>query len=130
MSVLSSSLPSLRLVMLIMDDDDLRAMTALALEFAGFRVLAAASSGEAQKYTLATRPHLVVADLRRSGPDDWAFLRHLLGDSGRPASRLVFVTNTKGAVPSSLRSHCASVVLRPVDPAALVRVALDVTESS
>jgi CheY-like chemotaxis protein len=129
MSVLSSGLSPLRLVMLIMEDDDLRAMTALALEFAGFRVLAAASSGEAQKCAFTTRPHVVVADIRRSGPDDWAFLRNLLGDSGRPVSRLVFVTNTTGAVPSSLRSHCASVVFRPVDPAALVKIALEVTAS-
>lgn len=115
--------------MLVIDDDELRAMTSLVLEFAGFRVVAAASVAEAKQHTAASRPTVVVCDLRRGGTEDWMFLQQLCGGSAA-GPRLVLVADTAGEVSEMLASCDAAIVPRPVDPMTLVEIVFDISGDS
>ncbi len=111
------------IVMLVMEQEALRALTALTLEFAGFRVVAMPTR------TGVLRPDpppcdVAVADLVDGDADDWEWLRRLTGRALR--TRLVFVADPGGAVPAVLKARCAAVVLRPVDPAMLVKIVAEV----
>jgi DNA-binding NarL/FixJ family response regulator len=111
-------------VMLVIEQEALRALTALTLEFAGFRVVAMpAGAGMARPDPPAC--DVAVADLIDGNADDWEWLRRL---TGRPAprTRLVFVADPGSAVPAVLKARCAAVVLRPVDPATLVKIVAEV----
>lgn len=116
--------PPPRLVMLVMDDDDLRAMTALALEFAGFRVIATASISDAARYD-ATRPNIVIADLRRDNLSDALSMWKLAADLPTADPRFVWVADALNDVPAN--PACAAVAIRPVGPSTFVKIAFDLS---
>ena len=112
-----------------MDDDAARAISALALEFAGFRVMAVPSITEARRRPPTVRPRLVVADLRDGRPEDWASLENFCETSAASA-RLVLVADAGEEIPPVLARHAAAIIRRPVDPATLVKMALDLSDEA
>ena len=69
-SVIADAAALPRIVLLIADDGERLAMTALLLEFTGFRVIPAVSIADGRERTRLVQPHAVVADLRPSSRRD------------------------------------------------------------
>jgi two-component system, chemotaxis family, chemotaxis protein CheY len=91
------------LVLLIEDDDDLRAVETAILEQAGFRVATARDGGEALERVAEEMPGVIFLDMRMPGMDGWEFARQFRAkhDHGAP---LVVVT-----AESSARARAAEI---------------------
>jgi CheY-like chemotaxis protein len=117
--------------LLVVDDEaDIRLLTRLILESAGYEVLEAAS-GEAALALLREEPvDLVILDIRMSGMDGWEVISALGNQSGTPPVRiLAFSAHVEERVLSSaLERGCVGALVKPFTPEeclAAVRAALD-----
>lgn len=120
------AVPSRQIVLLIADDVETLALTALALQFAGFEVAAARTVGEGSTHCRRVRPDVIVADLQQGSGQHWALLRDLWADMAPRAPPLVLVIEDGASIPATVEPSCAAVVARPIDAATVVEVVLAV----
>jgi DNA-binding NarL/FixJ family response regulator len=109
------------IVLLIADDRERLAMTALLLEFTGFRVIPAASIADGRERTRLVQPHVVVADLRPSSRGDRELLRELQSPGSTWSSHLVLVVDDDQVVQPALVRLCSAILGRTMEPSSLVQ---------
>jgi DNA-binding response OmpR family regulator len=110
------------IVLLAIDDDDLRAMIALTLEMAGYRVVPVDALGNTCARAQEVRPHAVVADLRDGDAGAWKLMHRLQSEESTGAARLVVITQSPDDVPVEILQRGAAIVRWPFDVVDLVRV--------
>jgi DNA-binding NarL/FixJ family response regulator len=113
-----------RIVLLIADDRERLAMTALLLEFTGFRVIPAASIADGRERTRLVQPHVVVADLRPSTRGDRELMRELQSPGSTWNSHLVLVVDDDQVVQPALIRLCSAILGRTMEPSSLVQAVL------
>ena len=69
--------PARPLVLIVVEDDDTRALDALALLANGFDVVVARDGAEGYGRAWKIQPDIIVTDLRLPDSDGWEFLHHL-----------------------------------------------------
>jgi DNA-binding response OmpR family regulator len=84
--------PETRPILLIEDDAGMRLMLLLALEDAGYAVQMAEHGEEAQAYLSATRPRLILLDMRMPVMDGPAFLHWLYAQSDIAPPPVILMT--------------------------------------
>ncbi len=113
-----------RRVLIVEDDDDMRAMLRQLLELAGHEVHDAADAATAIEVDAAVRPEVVLIDIGLPGIDGWELARRLRRTPRRRPPVLVAVTGL--ARPSererSLAAGFDRHLVKPVDPAMLAEV--------
>jgi CheY-like chemotaxis protein len=85
-----------RPVMLVEDDDDLRALEAAILERAGYRVVTAREGQEALDRIAQEMPAMIFLDMRMPGMDGWEFAREFRTRHNHGAP-IIVVTAEKSA---------------------------------
>ena len=83
-------------VLLVEDDEDLRALMALALEARGATVEGAGDANEARHKLRAGRPGIIVCDIGLPGEDGCSLLRSLPESSENPRDRIDGSTRQRG----------------------------------
>ena len=117
-----------RLMLLVDDDDGVRAATALFFELAGFDVRSAASADAALAAVpdLPRVPDLIITD-NRLGPGltGIELLPRLRAQLRRPVPGIVVTGDTGGAIMAGISDRRTRVMLKPVAPDELLRAAAD-----
>ncbi|MFL5814317.1 MAG: response regulator [Bdellovibrionia bacterium] len=108
-------------ILLIDDEDAIRHVLSLALEFEGYQVFTA-SNGEEGLRTLRRipRPGLILLDLMMPVMDGWEFMEVLHKDPGFSDIPVVVITAFKN---SNEIKHAAAVIEKPVELNELFQVA-------
>jgi two-component system chemotaxis response regulator CheY len=99
------------IVVLAIDDDQIRAMCALAVTLAGFDVIAAERAATVHTDRWAPRPDIVVADVSSDSRHGWAFVRALKRDDRTSDIPVVAMAADLGAATRerARREGCAAV---------------------
>lgn len=120
---------SLKRVLLVEDDDDIRTVTRLALETVGGYAVHACSSGrEALQDGPGFAPQLVVLDVMMPGMDGPSTFEALRSTPGLEAVPVVFLT-AKAQAQETARYRdlgAADVIAKPFDPMTLSRTIADI----
>jgi CheY-like chemotaxis protein len=111
-------MPGRPLVLLVEDDDDLRASFRLALVLAQFDVSEARGGFEALRQLATHRPDVVVLDLMLPGLDGYAVRSEIEAHADLRSIPVVVVTGYPPAAPDLLNSRC--VLTKPISPATLI----------
>lgn len=110
-------------VLVVEDEPDILLVTSMALRFAGYETIGAASAEEALTVTERRHVDAILLDIRLPGMDGWEFLRWLRA-SGHHSRVPVIVTSAHDASALSTRSSefgCAAYLTKPYRPADLMR---------
>lgn len=100
-------------ILLVEDDDSIREMLQIALEFEGYRVRTASNGKEGLKVLATTPPPcLVLLDLTMPVMNGWEFARELRNDDVFDAVPIVIVT---AFGEHELPAQAESVITKPVD---------------
>jgi DNA-binding response OmpR family regulator len=81
-------------VLVVDDNDDLRHMWCLALESAGFDVIAAGTQVELQRRLVEAQPHALLINLQRSEADGLAVLSRMRARQALREVPIVFLSGT------------------------------------
>ena len=81
-------------VLVVDDNDDLRHMWCLALQSAGFDVIAAGTQVELQRRLVEAQPHALLINLQRSEADGLALLSRMRARQALREVPIVFVSGT------------------------------------
>jgi CheY-like chemotaxis protein len=110
-----------RLVLVVDDDDDLRASLAELLLMYGFDVLTACNGEEALQLLLVHRPSLILLDLKMPVMNGWQLLQALDADDELRALPVIVLSASLGEAPALLRAT-AMVDKAQLLPSALVEL--------
>jgi CheY-like chemotaxis protein len=100
-------------VLLAIEDEDLLAMMALALEMSGCRVVAVDVLRHTSARAQEVHPHAIVADLRDGDARGWHEMHRLQHETSTATARLVVLTERPDAVPAEILRDGAAVVTWP-----------------
>ena len=109
-------------ILVVDDDPDLLRLMQIRLTSAGYAVSTAESAERALAQVSATRPQLVVTDLRMGGMDGMALFEAIR--SGHPMLPVIILT-AHGTIPdavSAVQRGVAGYLAKPFDPKALLTV--------
>jgi DNA-binding response OmpR family regulator len=109
-------------VLLAIEDEDLRAIMALTLEMAGYRVVPVDALDHTSARAQEVHPDAVVADLRGGDGEAWPLIRRLQNEMSTGKVRLVVITEWPDDVPVEILQRGAAIVTWPFDVADLLRV--------
>jgi len=113
-------IPARPRILVVDDDPDLLRLMQIRLTSAGYAVSTAESAERALAQVSATRPHLVVTDLRMGGMDGMALFEAVR--SGHPMLPVIILT-AHGSIPeavSAVQRGVAGYLTKPFDPKALL----------
>jgi two-component system response regulator GlrR len=113
-------IPARPRILVVDDDPDLLRLLQIRLTAAGYAVSTAESAERALAQVSATRPHLVVTDLRMGGMDGMALFEAVR--SGHPMLPVIILT-AHGTIPeavSAVQRGVAGYLTKPFDPKALL----------
>jgi two-component system OmpR family response regulator len=109
-------------VMIVDDDDDVRAISALAArKIGGWDVLSVASGAEAVALAAQEHPDVILLDVMMPPPDGPATLALLRDDSATAAIPIIFLTGNSQAdeIEHFLELGASGVISKPFDATAL-----------
>ena len=109
-------------VLLAIEDEDLLAMMALALEMAGYRVVAVDVLRHTSAGAQEVHPHAIVADLRHGDARAWNEMHRLQHETSTATARLVVVTERPEVVPAEILRKGVAVVTWPFAVGELLQV--------
>ena len=109
-------------VLLATEDEDLRAIIALTLEMAGYRVVPVDGPGHTRARAQDVHPHAVVADVRDGDGEAWKLVHRLQSEVSTGGARLIVITERPDDVPVEVLLRGADIVLWPFDVVDLVHV--------
>jgi CheY-like chemotaxis protein len=118
------------LVLLVDDEQAIRAICRVNLEGDGFSVLEAKDGAEALAEVRRRRPSLVLLDVMMPGIDGWSVAERLAGDERTRDIPVVFLS-ARAADEDRLRARelgAVGYVVKPFDPIELAGVVRDVLE--
>jgi two-component system cell cycle response regulator DivK len=110
-------------ILIVEDDDDTRRVYSLMLRHYGFRVVEAATGGEAVQYATEDLPDLILMDMNLPMFDGWEAARRIKSDPISGAVPLVAFSALVDSI-ADLRSDKApfdGFIAKPVSPGELVR---------
>jgi DNA-binding response OmpR family regulator len=110
------------IVLLAIEEEALRAIIALTLEIAGYRVVPVDALGNTCARAQEVHPHAVVADLRDGDGEAWKLMHRRQSEVSTGAVRLVVITQSPEDVPVEILQGGAAIVRWPFDVVDLVRV--------
>jgi CheY-like chemotaxis protein len=84
-------------ILVIEDDESIRAVLGMALADEGYEVIAAENGAEGLALAHTTQPHVILLDLRMPVMDGWAFAQAYQQQEGRGAALIVFTAATNAA---------------------------------
>ena len=122
-----------RIVVLVVDDSsDLRAVTADALENAGFRTLLASNGLDALAVAREELPDLILMDARMPVMDGFEATRQLRCDERTRATPVVMLTSCAGAVTEAdaMSVGCTAFLTKPIEPEVLIARLRDLAAKS
>ncbi len=102
-------------VLVVEDDERLRALLTEELTDAGFEVQGAASAEEALATLRSFGPELILSDLRLPGVDGMALLEQVVGLHAAPAFLVLTAFGTVPQAVAALRSGADDFLTKPVD---------------
>jgi len=110
-------------VLVVEDSDDTRRVLSMELRHRGCRVVTAADGREAVETALSVRPDLILMDLNLPRMDGLAATEQIRGHGELSDVPVIAVTayDTYGIREAALEAGCRAYLLKPLDPAALVR---------
>jgi two-component system alkaline phosphatase synthesis response regulator PhoP len=112
-------------VLVVDDEDDIRELCRVNLEFEGFEVVDAANGTTALELAGRARPDVVFLDLMMPAMDGWEVLRRLKDDDATAAIPVVLLTARTGEQ-DQMRGWDEGIleyVSKPFNPLSLVEVA-------
>lgn len=112
----------IRTVMLVDDEDDIRAIAELSLgAVGGLETILAASGDEALEKVLETRPDVILLDVMMPGMDGPTMFRHLRADPSTAKIPVIFMTAKvqRREIERYLALGAVAVVPKPFDPMTL-----------
>ena len=84
-------------ILVIEDDESIRAVLDMALSGEGYEVIEAENGAEGLALAHTTRPHLILLDMRMSVMDGRAFAQAYQHEEGRQAALIVYAAATAAA---------------------------------
>ena len=117
-----ATVPPVRSVLIIEDEQATREMYVKLLAHAGFDVVTARTGTEGFTRACETTPDLIVTDLELPTIDGWEVVRRLKADSRTRGIPVVVVTgwSTPTLRDVAAKLGCASVLLKPCPPEELI----------
>ena len=109
-------------ILVIDDSEDIRELSQLALEGAGYRVRVAADGAEGLAAIREGRPDLVITDISMPVMDGFQFLVQLRSDFSPPLPPVVVCSGFDVAGDEALRLGAIRFVAKPVEPAVLIAI--------
>ena len=100
-------------VLLAIEDEELRAMMALTLEIAGYRVVPVDVLHHTSARAQEVHPRAIVADLRDGDAGAWNEIHRLQHETSTATARLVVVTERPDAVPAGILRDGAAIIRWP-----------------
>jgi len=118
------SWPRRPVVLLVVADEDERAVHAYGLSALGFDLVVADSAREAQARALAMRPDVVVTDRPQLETDRWTVVRALKSDPRTRGIPVIVLTDSTATLvrERAEREGCDALCLRPCEPGTLALV--------
>jgi CheY-like chemotaxis protein len=107
-------------VLIVDDDDEVRAATQDAMERRGYEVVAVSSGAEALSFIAQDVPSIMLLDLHMDDMNGWEVLTELRANPRYQAVRVVVVTGSDASVPPNVR-----VLRKPFTIAGLVALLED-----
>src|SRR5919197_4740419 len=110
-----------RSVLVVDDDEPMRALCRASLEEAGFRVLEATDGDEALVCVKLERPDVVLLDIMMPRVSGWTVAAELLSDESADRIPIIFISARTGHADRvrSLELGAQGYVAKPFDPASL-----------
>jgi CheY-like chemotaxis protein len=123
-----SALPISPLVLLVDDQPDQVEMYQLALEIAGFEVLAAYHGADALERARARMPSVIVLDIRLPDMSGWDVCAALMSDSRTRHIPIIILTAAASSTlpQQSKAAGCAAYLVKPCFPDLLTRTVQEV----
>ncbi len=111
-------------ILVVEDQEDLRAILRFTLEGAGFKVVEAANGAEGVAKAAAERPDLILMDIQMPVLDGYEATRSIKALPGMAATPIVAVSSfaMKGDEEKARTSGCDGYVTKPYSLAALLRL--------
>jgi adenylate cyclase len=108
-------------ILIIEDEDDIRAFASRVLELEGYRVLQAGDGDEGLKLARGNQIALVLLDLRLPGHDGWAVLSQMKSDPELSSIPVVVFTASAGVPQQSraLAGGAADYLVKPLSATSL-----------
>ena len=109
-------------ILVVEDQEDLRAILRFTLEGAGFEVIEAVDGGEGVAKALAERPDLILMDIQMPVLDGYDATRRIKALAGMAATPIVAVSSfaMKGDEEKARASGCDAYVTKPYSPKQLL----------
>lgn len=115
-----------KLVLVVDDHADERAITRIVLEHFGYRVSTASSADEALRFARDRRPDLIVMDIMMPDMDGVEAIEHLAEDPRTAQIPVIAYTAYRDVYRDRLdRSHFVETLEKPAGPARLLAVVAD-----
>jgi len=109
-------------VLTIEDQDDIRRLIRMTLEFKGFRVLEAANGPDGLQLARSQKPDLILLDVMMPGMDGLTVSQTLAADPvlGRTPVIMLSALGTADAVQAGLQTGARAYLVKPFSPWELV----------
>ena len=109
-------------ILVVEDQEDLRAILRFTLEGAGYEVIEAVDGGEGVAKALAERPDLILMDIQMPVLDGYDATRRIKALAGMAATPIVAVSSfaMKGDEETARASGCDAYVTKPYSPKQLL----------
>ena len=109
-------------VLLAIEDEDLRAMVALTLEIAGYRVAPVDAIANTRAQMQEVHPCAVLVDARDGDGEGWNVLERLQRETSTGTVLVVVITKQPDVIPPEVVRRGAAILAWPFDVADLLRV--------
>jgi CheY-like chemotaxis protein len=113
-----------RTVLIVDDDEELRANLASCLTTAGFTVAQATDGIDALSYLYATRPCAVLIDLMMPRMDGVELIEQIRSDPNLAGVGIVAVSGMPGMLARARKAGADEALCKPLDPLAILRALL------
>jgi two-component system, chemotaxis family, chemotaxis protein CheY len=84
-------------ILVVEDDESIRAVLDMALSDEGYEVIEAENGAQGLALARTTQPHVILLDMRMPVMDGWTFAQEYQRDEGRRAALIVFTAATNAA---------------------------------
>ena len=119
-------------ILVVEDQEDLRAILRFTLEGAGYEVIEAVDGGEGVAKALAERPDLILMDIQMPVLDGYEATRRIKALAGMAATPIVAVSSfaMKGDEEKARASGCDAYVTKPYSPKQLLALVQKILATS
>jgi CheY-like chemotaxis protein len=119
-------------ILVVDDDDDIRALMAQLLRSQGYSVTEAASASEAESSVIKDPPHLILMDLSMPGTDGLSSIWNIRKEAGMATVPIIIVSayDAFDLRAEATAAGCCGYITKPLDPDQLKTTIKSVLEST